>query len=118
KEFGAWIKKVHAAKSSGETYALWDEIEQDMIFVGTTGLEDLLQPGVPQAIGNFKAAGIKVWMLTGDKVDTAINVGRNCGLITHEMMEEDRSLFRIEADDDLYYQIQLASDKADINRGS
>ena len=42
-------------------------IEQDMELLGATGIEDRLQEGVPEAIATLRAAGLKVWVLTGDK---------------------------------------------------
>uniref|UniRef100_A0A2C9L448 P-type ATPase C-terminal domain-containing protein n=1 Tax=Biomphalaria glabrata TaxID=6526 RepID=A0A2C9L448_BIOGL len=42
-------------------------IERDLELLGGTGIEDKLQEGVPQTIANLRKAGIKVWVLTGDK---------------------------------------------------
>ena len=42
---------------------------------GATGIEDRLQDGVPDTIQSLREAGMKVWVLTGDKKETAINVG-------------------------------------------
>lgn len=42
---------------------------------GGTAIEDKLQNGVPEAVAALRAAGIHVWMLTGDKLETAINIG-------------------------------------------
>ena len=50
--------------------------------VGITAIEDRLQDGVPLAIHRFLNAGIKVWMLTGDKLETAENIAKSCRLIT------------------------------------
>ena len=47
--------------------ALYEELEQNLILVGATAIEDKLQDGVPQTIANLGLAGIKVWVLTGDK---------------------------------------------------
>jgi phospholipid-translocating ATPase len=52
-----------------------------MQFVGVTGVEDKLQSGVVETVGSFRSIGIRVWMLTGDKVETAICVGRAVKLI-------------------------------------
>ena len=49
-----------------------------MEFLCITGVEDKLQEDVGQTIKDFKKAGIKVWVLTGDKVETAINIGQSC----------------------------------------
>lgn len=47
--------------------AIYEEIECDLQLVGVTAIEDKLQDGVPQTIANLQMAGIKVWVLTGDK---------------------------------------------------
>ena len=58
-----------------------DMIEQDFELVGATAIEDKLQDGVPEAIEKLRRANIKMWMLTGDKRETAINIGHSCRLI-------------------------------------
>ena len=45
------------------------------MLLGATGIEDRLQEGVCESIHALEAAGIKVWVLTGDKQETAINIG-------------------------------------------
>ncbi|KAL4227660.1 Phospholipid-transporting ATPase ID [Mactra antiquata] len=65
----------------------YEEIEQNMILLGATAIEDKLQDGVPDAIANLALAGIKIWVLTGDKQETAINIGYSCRLLTDEMEE-------------------------------
>lgn len=47
--------------------ALYEEIEKNMILIGATAIEDKLQDGVPDTIANLALAGIKIWVLTGDK---------------------------------------------------
>ena len=49
-------------------------IEKDLILIGCTAIEDKLQEGVPNCIQTLSRAGIKIWMLTGDKMETAINI--------------------------------------------
>jgi phospholipid-translocating ATPase len=56
-------------------------IELDLDLAGATAIEDKLQVGVPQAIDKLRRANIKMWMLTGDKRETAINIGHSCRLI-------------------------------------
>ena len=46
---------------------LFEEIEQNMSLIGATAIEDKLQDGVPETIANLALAGIKIWVLTGDK---------------------------------------------------
>jgi P-type E1-E2 ATPase len=56
-------------------------IEKDFTLVGSTAIEDKLQDGVPETIKLVKKAGIKLWVLTGDKIETAVNIGYSCGLL-------------------------------------
>ncbi len=56
-------------------------IEQDLELAGATAIEDKLQNGVPETIDKLRRAKIKIWMLTGDKRETAINIGHSCRLI-------------------------------------
>ena len=56
-------------------------IEYKLELAGATAIEDKLQDGVPATIDQLRRANIKVWMLTGDKRETAINIGRSCRLI-------------------------------------
>ena len=53
--------------------------------LGATGIEDKLQDGVEDTIMSLRKAGMKVWVLTGDKKETAINVGYASGLLTENM---------------------------------
>lgn len=56
-------------------------VEHDLELGGATAIEDKLQEGVPETIDKLRRANIKLWMLTGDKRETAINVGHSCRLI-------------------------------------
>ena len=58
-----------------------DLIETNFELAGATGIEDKLQKGVLESIDKLRRANIKIWMLTGDKRETAVNIGRSCGLI-------------------------------------
>ena len=57
------------------------QAERDLELIGATAIEDKLQKGVPEAIEKLRRARIKLWMLTGDKRETAMNIGRSCRLI-------------------------------------
>ena len=61
--------------------------ESDLTLLGASGLEDLLQENVKQCIEDFKTAKCKVWMLTGDKGETAQNIGISCGIIDLEQQQ-------------------------------
>ena len=56
-------------------------MEKDLILSGCTGVEDKLQAGVPETIAQLQWAGIKLWVLTGDKAETAIQIGNSCNLL-------------------------------------
>ncbi|XP_017111181.1 phospholipid-transporting ATPase ID isoform X7 [Drosophila elegans] len=66
---------------------IYEEIESDMQLVGVTAIEDKLQDGVPKSIANLQSAGIKIWVLTGDKQETAINIGYSCQLLTDDLAD-------------------------------
>ncbi|KAM3958482.1 phospholipid-transporting ATPase IF [Aphomia sociella] len=67
------------------------EFEKDLTLLGATAVEDCLQDDVADTLAALKRAGIKTWVLTGDKVETAINVAQSCGHIS----ENDRRMFLI-----------------------
>lgn len=60
-------------------------IEKDFYLLGATAIEDRLQDGVPDTIHTLQTAGIKIWVLTGDRQETAINIGMSCRLISEDM---------------------------------
>ncbi|TPX26285.1 hypothetical protein DIZ76_011747 [Coccidioides immitis] len=60
-------------------------IEKDFYLLGATAIEDRLQDGVPDTIHTLQQAGIKIWVLTGDRQETAINIGMSCKLISEDM---------------------------------
>jgi len=62
-----------------------DEFEVDMQLLGVTAIEDKIQEGVPDTIAKLREADIKVWVLTGDKQETAINIGYACRLLTKDI---------------------------------
>ncbi|KAE8663598.1 Tir-nbs-lrr resistance protein, putative isoform 1 [Hibiscus syriacus] len=75
--YESWNEKFIQAKSSRDREKKLDEvaelIEKDLILIGATAIEDKLQEGVPDCIETLSRAGIKIWVLTGDKMETAIN---------------------------------------------
>ncbi|CAI0379544.1 unnamed protein product [Linum tenue] len=77
--YESWNEKFIQAKSSlRDREKKLDEvaelIEKDLILIGATAIEDKLQEGVPACIETLAKAGIKIWVLTGDKMETAINI--------------------------------------------
>jgi magnesium-transporting ATPase (P-type) len=59
-----------------------EKIEKNLVLLGATGIEDKLQDGVPETIVKLSQAGIKIWVLTGDRQETAINIGYASGQLT------------------------------------
>eukprot|EP01032_Pedospumella_encystans_P015770 gene15770-18021_t len=85
-EAQAWLKMYRSsmvATSNRDELiaAAGAQIELKMEVVGVTAIEDKLQDEVPEVISDLTKAGIIVWMLTGDKLETAVNIGRSCNLI-------------------------------------
>jgi P-type E1-E2 ATPase len=61
------------------------DLEIDLELIGATAIEDKLQDQVADTIKSIKSAGIKLWVLTGDKIETAINIGYSCDLLNNDM---------------------------------
>merc|ERR1740122_554476 len=61
-------------------------LEKGLKFVGVTAVEDRLQEGVPETIKTIKEMGIRVWVLTGDKTETAVDIAKSCRLFEHDMI--------------------------------
>jgi phospholipid-translocating ATPase len=85
-EYTGWKNIFHDATTSltNRTELIekaGDMIEQQLELGGATAIEDKLQDGVPETIDRLRRANIKMWMLTGDKRETAINIGHSCRLI-------------------------------------
>lgn len=85
-EYAEWDKRYQEASCLIEgrddaINALGLEVEQDLELIGVTAIEDKLQDGVPAAIETLLDAGIRVWMITGDKQETAVNIAVSCNLV-------------------------------------
>ncbi len=99
-EYYSW-RKVHDAAATAldnreeKLESAAELIEQDFTLLGGTAIEDRLQDGVPDTIELLGEAGIKLWVLTGDKVETAINIGFSCNVLNNEM-----ELIRLKVDKD------------------
>lgn len=81
-DYRTWKKIYHEATTSlvdrqQRIEAAGELIEQKFDLAGATAIEDKLQEGVPETIDKLRRANIKVWMLTGDKRETAINIGHS-----------------------------------------
>ena len=86
-EYLDWVADYNKASNSLEKrdkllMDSFNTVENRMRMVGATGIEDRLQEGVPDAIARLREAGIVVWVLTGDKQETAVNIAYSCRLFS------------------------------------
>ncbi|KAM3836356.1 phospholipid-transporting ATPase VA isoform 2-T2 [Vipera latastei] len=88
-DYSCWLKSHIEAESSIENreellFQSASRIETNLHLLGATGIEDRLQDGVPETITNLRKAGLQIWVLTGDKQETAINIAYACKLLDHD----------------------------------
>eukprot|EP00442_Polarella_glacialis_P051630 CAMPEP_0115145912 /NCGR_PEP_ID=MMETSP0227-20121206/62399_1 /TAXON_ID=89957 /ORGANISM="Polarella glacialis, Strain CCMP 1383" /LENGTH=1121 /DNA_ID=CAMNT_0002555523 /DNA_START=1 /DNA_END=3366 /DNA_ORIENTATION=- len=101
-ELDAWMLKWHEASLATDCRqekmdAVAEELEVNLTMNGISGIEDRLQDEVSDTIIKMTQAGIKVWMLTGDKTETAINIGVATGLLEAEVgTKGERPVFSTE----------------------
>ena len=98
-EFDKWNEEYNEAITSMEhrkekVAQAISKLENNMDFLCVTGVEDLLQDRVNATIENLRNAGMKIWMLTGDKIETAICISISCGL-----KAKNHTIFSIKYDD-------------------
>ncbi|XP_050372631.1 putative phospholipid-transporting ATPase 9 [Argentina anserina] len=129
-EYTEFNAKLIKAKNSisGDRETLIDEVtdnvEKDLILLGATAVEDKLQNGVPDCIDKLAQAGIKIWVLTGDKMETAINIGFACSLLRQGMKQiminlesPDIKVLEKEGDKDTITSASRASVLHQMNKG-
>ncbi|KAB8112726.1 hypothetical protein EE612_051416, partial [Oryza sativa] len=115
-QYESWNEKFIQAKSSlRDRDKKLDEvaelIEKDLVLIGCTAIEDKLQEGVPACIQTLSAAGIKIWVLTGDKMETAINIAYACSLVNNDMKQ-----FIISSETDVIREAEDRGDPVEIAR--
>ncbi|KAK3038613.1 hypothetical protein RJ639_027276, partial [Escallonia herrerae] len=114
--YESWNEKFIQAKSSlRDREKKLDEvaelIERDLTLIGCTAIEDKLQEGVPSCIETLSRAGIKIWVLTGDKMETAINIAYACKLINNDMKQ-----FIISSETDAIREVENKGDQVELER--
>ena len=107
-QFAAWRAEFSAAalrleKREEALAEVAEKWETGLAVLGASAIEDRLQEGVPATIRDFRLAGIKTWVLTGDKVETAINIGYAARLLDPAMQ-----LLEVTSEDRLLLKEQLA----------
>ncbi|XP_042189887.1 phospholipid-transporting ATPase IB isoform X3 [Callorhinchus milii] len=88
--YDVWQKKHNKVTTSLQDKTTkmeesFELIETNLMLLGASAIEDRLQTGVPEAITTLLKAEIKIWVLTGDKQETAINIGYSCRLVSQNM---------------------------------
>ena len=110
--YTTWKRAHHEASTSivdrqSKIEKVAEQIELQLELTGVTAIEDRLQKGVPEAIDKLRRANIKLWMLTGDKRETAINIGHSCRLVKdystvvildHEAGDVEQLILKLTAD--------------------
>ncbi|XP_042540962.1 phospholipid-transporting ATPase IK-like [Dipodomys spectabilis] len=100
-DYEEWESQHHEAtlllqNRAQALHQVYDKMEQNLQLLGVTAIEDKLQDHVSEAISSLKRANIKVWVLTGDKRETALNIGFACQLLEENMLIlEDKEIKRI-----------------------
>ncbi|NXX94067.1 AT8A1 ATPase, partial [Centropus bengalensis] len=89
-DYREWLDVYHRASTAIQNRALkleesYELIEKNLQLLGATAIEDKLQDKVPETIETLMKADIKIWILTGDKQETAINIGHSCKLLRKNM---------------------------------
>uniref|UniRef100_A0A8C9VF32 Phospholipid-transporting ATPase n=1 Tax=Scleropages formosus TaxID=113540 RepID=A0A8C9VF32_SCLFO len=90
--FQGWMQRLREACSLVEKRedllaSLYEEMEREMTLLGATAIEDKLEQGVAETIACLTLASIKIWVLTGDKMETAINIAYSCNMLRDDMNE-------------------------------
>ncbi|XP_060705042.1 phospholipid-transporting ATPase ID [Hemiscyllium ocellatum] len=106
--FTNWQERYQEASTSLENREellseLYEEIEKDLTLLGATAVEDKLQDGVPQTIETLSKANIKIWVLTGDKQETAVNIGYACNMLNEDM----KNIFIIDGNNSEEVRVEL-----------
>ena len=97
KSFLEQYRKAEWENDHRKLVACIDSIESDLELLGATAIEDRLQYRVPEVITKLRAAGIVIWVLTGDKMETAINIANSCSLFNSSMNIIEISLDKVKS---------------------
>ncbi|PSS00840.1 hypothetical protein BD289DRAFT_458411 [Coniella lustricola] len=116
-EYRQWKTAYLAATTSlvdrqGRIEAAAEQIEQNLDLAGATAIEDKLQQGVPETIDMLRRANIKVWMLTGDKRETAINIAHSA-----RICKPISEVYVLDATTEGLLQEKIAAILVDVGRG-
>jgi magnesium-transporting ATPase (P-type) len=82
------LEASNFANKEDQIFDVYDQYEQGLTFIGASAIEDKLQDEVANTISILMEANIRVWVLTGDKQETAIEIAKSCQLIQEGMETE------------------------------
>ena len=114
KEYDIFVKKLgrdefDIAQKKQLVEKCYETIEREFELLGGTIVEDKLQDNVPETIKDLRSAGIKIWVLTGDKMDTVETIGLSCNLLSKQqkifklsVIAGDENKVRENADNEIY----------------
>jgi magnesium-transporting ATPase (P-type) len=91
--FAVRERMISKEEAEEQEQALVEGLESSLEIIGATGIEDRLQDDVPITLSRLQKAGIRVMMITGDKLETAENIG-----YLSQLIREDYRVFRLSAD--------------------
>ncbi|KAH0625932.1 hypothetical protein JD844_034311 [Phrynosoma platyrhinos] len=122
-EYAAWSKKHHDASvllqgRAQQLDKVYEEMECNLQLLGATAIEDKLQDGVPETIHLLKRGGMKVWVLTGDKQETAVNIGFACQLLSDDMTILEENVLSEILDPSWHSNSSLATSRESLCNGS
>ncbi|KAM4548589.1 phospholipid-transporting ATPase VA isoform 1-T1 [Odontesthes bonariensis] len=97
-EYACWLQRHLEAETAiqGREELLFQSalrLETNLQLLGATGIEDRLQDGVPETIASLQKAGLQIWVLTGDKQETAVNIAYAC-----KLLDPDEEILTLNAD--------------------
>ncbi|XP_014837248.1 PREDICTED: probable phospholipid-transporting ATPase VA [Poecilia mexicana] len=97
-EYARWLQRHLEAETAiqGREELLFESalrLETNLHLLGATGVEDRLQDGVPETIATLRKAGLQIWVLTGDKQETAVNIAYAC-----KLLDPDEEIITLNAD--------------------
>ncbi|XP_042334728.1 phospholipid-transporting ATPase IK, partial [Sceloporus undulatus] len=122
-EYAAWSKKHHDASvllqgRAQQLDKVYEEMECNLQLLGATAIEDKLQDGVPETIHLLKRGGMKVWVLTGDKQETAVNIGFACQLLSDDMTILEENVLSEILEPSWHSKSSLATSRESLCNGS
>ncbi|KAL8699724.1 MAG: hypothetical protein Q9224_001293 [Gallowayella concinna] len=101
KDFQQWPPVGAQTLEDDKTMASFENVCQDMIFLGIVGIQDPLRDGVAYAVKRCQDAGIVVRMVTGDNLTTASAIAKQCGIKTEKGLVMEGPKFRQLSDEEM-----------------